>query len=80
MIRSVRKILTALTRDQTLNDEAFSTFLTEVEGILNSKLFVPIMFDDSTQNEPLTPNHLLLLQGTANLPPGWFSKKGLFHP
>ena len=33
MIRSVRKILTALTRDQTLDDEAFSTFMTEVEGI-----------------------------------------------
>ena len=37
MIRSVRKILTALTCDQTLDDEAFSTFMTEVEGILNSR-------------------------------------------
>ena len=72
-ILSVRKILTALTRNQTLDDEAFSTFMTEVEGILNSRPLVPIMFDDSTQNEPLTPNHLLLLRGTANLPPGLFS-------
>ena len=54
MIRSVRKILTALTRDQTLDDEAFSTFMTEVEGILNSRPLVPIMLDDSTQHEPLT--------------------------
>ena len=60
MIRSVRSILTALTRDQTLDDEAFSTFMAEVEGILNSRPLVPIMFDDSTQNELLTPNLLLL--------------------
>ena len=32
------------------------------------------MFDDSTQNEPLTPNHFVLLRGTANLAPGLFSK------
>ena len=32
MIRSVRKIFKALTRDQTLDDEAFSTFMTEVGG------------------------------------------------
>ena len=61
MFRSVRKILTALTSDKTLDDEAFSTFMTEVEGILNSRPHVPIIFDDSTQNEPLTPSHLLLL-------------------
>ena len=78
MIRSVRKILTALTRDQILNDEAFSIFMTEVEGILNSRPLVPIMFDDSTQNEPLTPKHLLLLRGTANLPPGLFSKRDCY--
>ena len=64
MIRSICKIVTAFTRDQTLNDEAFST-----------RPLVPIMFDDSTQNEPLTPNHLLLLRRTANLPPGLFSKR-----
>ena len=75
MICSVRKILTAKTCDQTLDDEAFSTFMTETERILNPRPFVPIMFDDSTQNEPLTPNHLLLLRGTSNLPPGLFSKR-----
>ena len=78
IIRSVRKILTASTRDQTLDDEAFSTFMTEVEGILNSRPLVPTMFDDSTPNEPQTPNHLLLLRGTANLPPGLFSKKDCY--
>ena len=59
MIRLVSKFLTALTRDETLDDEAFSTFMAELEGILNSRPRVPIMFDDSIQNEPLAPNHLL---------------------
>ena len=49
--------------------------MTKVEGILNSSPLVPIMFDDSTQNEPLTHNHLLLLRETANLPPGLFSTR-----
>ena len=74
MIHSVSKILTALTRDQTFNDEAFSSFMTEVEGILNSRPFISIMFDNSTQNEHLAPNHLLLLQRTTDLPPGLFSE------
>ena len=52
--------------------------MTEVERILNSRPLAPIMFDDSTQNEPLTPNHLLLLRETANLPPGLFSKKDCY--
>ena len=36
------------------------------------------MFDDSTQNESLTPNHLLLVRETVNLPPGLFSKKDCY--
>ena len=46
MIRSVCKILIALTRD--LNDDAFSTFMTEVQGVLNLRPFVQIMLDNST--------------------------------
>ena len=49
--------------------------MTEVEEILDSRPLDPIMFDDRTQNEPLTPNHLILLRGIANLPPSLFSKK-----
>ena len=45
--------------------------MTEVEGILNSRPIVSIIFD-SQGDEPLTPNHLLLMRGNANLSPGLF--------
>ena len=61
MIRSIRKILKALIGSQILNDEGLVTFMTEVEAILNSRLLVPVMYDDKGQ-EPLTPNHLLLFK------------------
>ena len=68
MIRSVRRILNALTQMQTLNEEGFITLMTEVVGILNFRLLVPLMLHDSKEN-PLTPKHLLL-RGNPNLPPG----------
>ena len=34
---------------------------------------VPVTFDP--EDEPLTPNHLLLSRGSANLPPGLFDKR-----
>ena len=74
MIRSIRKILNALIGCQTLNDEGLVTFMTKVEAILNSRLLVPVIYDDKGQ-EPLTSNHLLLFKGNINLPPGVFDKK-----
>ena len=41
------------------------------QSLINSRPLVPISFSDISQ-EPLTPNHLLLLRGTPNLPPGLF--------
>ena len=73
MIRSVRKILQAILGKQTLNDEGCLTFMAEVEAIINSRPLVPVSYSDISQ-EPLTPNHLLLLRGNPNLPPGLFSK------
>ena len=72
MIRSVKQILGALMKLQTLNDEGFLTLITEVERILNSWPIVPIFFD-SQGDEPLTPNHLLLMRGNANSSPRLFS-------
>ena len=51
--------------------------MTEVESILNSRPLIPVTFD-LTDDEPLTPNHLLLLRGNSNLPPGLFEKKDCY--
>ena len=77
MIRSVRRILNVLTQMQTLTEESLTTFMTEVEGILNSRPLVPLMLHDS-EEEPLNPNHLLLLRGNPNLLPGTFDTNSCY--
>jgi len=77
MIRSIWQIFSNLLQGQSLNDESFLTLMTETESVINSRPLVPISFADSTQ-EPLTPNHLLLLHDSPNLPPGVFSKNDCY--
>jgi hypothetical protein len=66
MIRSTRRILTAITRLQVVNDETLSTYLTEVERIINDRPLVPV-YDDPTCPEVLRPNDLLLLRSNPGL-------------
>jgi len=73
MIRSIRRIFSNLLQSQSLNDESLLTLMTEAESVINSRPLAPISFADSTQ-EPLIPNHLLLLHDSPNLPPGVFSE------
>ena len=77
MIRSIRKILRNLLATQSLNDEGCLTLMAEMEAIISSRPLVPVSFTDTSQ-EPLTPNHLLLLQGNPNLPPGLFSSEDCY--
>ena len=77
MVCSIRHILDTLLETQSPTDEAFNTLMAEVEGILNSGPLVPITIDPQS-DEPLTPNHLLLLRGNANLPPDLFDKKDCY--
>ena len=67
-------LLATVLHSQLVSDDELSTLLAEVEGILNSRPLVPIVIDPEG-NEPLTPNHLLLLRGNPNLPPGLFEKR-----
>ena len=59
IIRSARKILRALLREQLVSGEALRTLMAEVESILNSRPLTPNS-DNPADPEPLTPNHLLL--------------------
>ena len=56
---------------RTLDDETLSTFTCEVEAMMNSRPLTHVS-SDPTDDEPLTPNHLLLGRPTNNLPPGLF--------
>ena len=59
IIRSIRRILTALTTEQTLDDKTLSTLLAEVERILNDR---PLIRGERQVDDldPLTPSKLLL--------------------
>ena len=73
IIRSIRKIMSATLREQSLDEEGLQTFFCECEAILNSR---PITTPSNDMNdlEALTPQHLLLLKTQPNLPPGLFQK------
>ncbi|XP_078363513.1 uncharacterized protein LOC144647606 [Oculina patagonica] len=77
VIRSVRKILRVLLREQLVSGEALRTLLAEVQGILNSRPLTPVS-DSPLDLEPLTPNHLLLLRSNMNVSPGVFVKDDLY--
>lgn len=71
MIRSVRKILGALLKEQLVNDELLSTLMCEVERILNDRPFTSLS-DQPDDSEPLTPSKLLLLRSNSCFPPDVF--------
>ena len=61
-IRSVRKILNSVVRQQT-------TFMCEVENIINSRPLTAVS-NDVKDLQPVTPNMLLCLKEEQPLPPG----------
>ena len=77
MIRSVRKVLNALLKNQSPNDEGLSTLMCEVEAILNSRPLTKVS-DDPNDLQALSPNHLLLLRAGPECPPGIFAKNDQF--
>ena len=58
----------ALLKEQVVNDEVLSTVMTEATNILNSRPLTRNS-DEPTDEEPLTPNHLLQLRPCTSLPP-----------
>ena len=73
-IRTVRKILVALMKEQPLDDEGLTTLMCEVESIVNGRPITKSS-DDPSDSEALTPSHLLLLRSGPRLPPGVFRKE-----
>lgn len=77
LIRLVKKALTSVLKQQSLDDETLQTALCEVEAILNDRPITSVS-NDPKDLEPLTPNHLLQLKTKATLPPGLFRKEDLY--
>ena len=73
----VRRILTSVLHQQTLNDEGFHTVLCEVEAILNDRPITKLS-GDPNDLEALTPNHILTMKRMPILPPGLFEKADLY--
>ncbi len=76
MIRSTRKVLRALMKEQVVCDEVLSTVMAEAMNILNSRPLTRNS-DDPSDEQPITPNHLLKLRPCSTLPPGIFDNSDL---
>ena len=77
-IRTVRKVLRSVMTEQIVDDEALSTLMCLVEGIVNSRPLTAVS-DDPEDFAPLTPNHLLMLNANVVLPPGVFTKDDIYR-
>lgn len=60
MIRTVRRIMQAVVREQVMTDEALFTYLIEAERIVNDRPIIPV-YDDPECPSVLRPSDLLLL-------------------
>lgn len=81
LIRTVRSALETLllSAGTQLDDEAFRTFMTEAECIVNSRPLSTNDLNDPEAPEPLTPSHLLTLKAKVVLPPpGRFQRADLY--
>ena len=65
MVKVIKKALKLIIRDRMFTDEALSTFVTEVESIINS-LPLTAASDDINDLEPVTLYHLLIGKSSPN--------------
>ena len=78
LIRSVQRILYSMVSEHLVNEETPTTFLFEVETILNGR---PITRVSSYRSDldALTPNHILLLRHNQCTSPGEFGDMDRFQ-
>ena len=77
LIRSVRKALTFVVKEQVLTDESLATVMCEAEAIINSRPIMKVS-DDPQDLEALTLSHLLLLRQGSTMAPGEFDAKDIY--
>jgi len=77
LVRSTKRALKSVIREQLLNDEALLTLVAEVEKILNDRPITQVS-SDQRDPEPLSPNKLLIMRPNASFPPGLFDKHDVY--
>lgn len=80
-IRSIRSVLRVVLSNSAgrLDDASLRTFFYEAAAIVNSRPLSVLNLNDPTTEEPLTPNHILLMKSEQALPPpGSFSKEDVY--
>jgi len=76
MIQTAKRVLKALLKEHVVTDEVLSAVMAEIVNIVNSR---PLTCNSNSvsDDEPISPNHLLHLRPTPSLPPGVFVKGDL---
>ena len=79
-IRTVKSVIQSLLKSspRRLDEESLRTFLTEAEGIVNSR---PLTLEDlnNPEIEPISPNQILTMKTrVAPPPPGVFQQEGVY--
>ena len=72
---ALKSVITISTK---LNDEILLTLMCEVENVVNNRPLCRLS-DDPNDFNPLTPNHLLIMQSGAVLPPGVFDRDDAYR-
>ena len=71
VIRSIKRILPALSQQQLITDDLLLTLFAAVEFIINSRPLTPLLMNPE-HDALLTPNHLIMLRGNYDHAPGIF--------
>ena len=73
LVKLVKRALKTVVQDRLFTQEALSTFLCEVESMLNTRPITPVS-DDPNDLEALTPNHIIMGRANTNSAPGTFDE------
>jgi hypothetical protein len=75
-IRSIRKELNAVIKQQIVDDEGLTTLMCLAESIINGRPLTTVS-NDHRDLERLTANHVLLQRSEVSMPAGEFVKQDL---
>ena len=69
LVKSVKRALRVITRDRAFTEDSLTTFLCEVESVINQRPITPTS-DSIDDFDAIEPYHFLLGPPSPNLPPG----------